>query len=34
MSLELLIGGLAFLAQVIAWAALPIRTPRRTESED
>ncbi len=33
MSIELLIAGVAFLAQVIAWAALPIRAPKRIESE-
>lgn len=34
MSYELIIAGMAFLVQVVAWAALPMKSPRRTESEE
>jgi len=34
MSLELLLAGIAFFAQIAAWAALPMRDPRRANSEE
>ncbi len=34
MSLELVLAGIAFFAQIFAWATLPLRAPRRAISEE